>query len=178
MARGAGALRAALAAAGLALAQAAHAAPAIPPVAPMAVDAGRLVLTRPDGSETDLAALLGGRPAILHFWATWCGPCREELPALAAYAVDLATTGGGGLVVVAVEPSPPEKIAAFLEGIGLDGFATLRDPGGRSGGAFGLFGMPSTVLVDGAGRVVARRAGPLDWHDPDVRAELAAHLGR
>ena len=176
MARGARSLRAALAAAGFALAQAGHAAPAIPPVAPMAVDAGSLVLARLDGTEIDLAALLGGRPAILHFWATWCGPCREELPALAAFAADLA--GGGALVVVAVEPSPPETIAAFLAGIGLDGFATLRDPSGRSGAAFGLFGMPSTALVDGAGRVVARRAGPLDWYDPAVRAELAAHLGR
>ena len=178
MAWRASALRAALAAAGLSLAQAAHAAPAIPPVAPMAVDASGLVLARLDGTETDLAALLAGRPAILHFWATWCGPCREELPALAAYAADLAEAGGGALVVVAVERSPPEKIEAFLAGIGLDGFATLRDPSGRSGPVFGLFGMPSTVLIDGAGRVVARRAGPLDWQDPAVRAELADHLGR
>ena len=177
MVRGATALRTALATAGLALVQFVHAAPMIPPVAPMAVDAGGLVLARLDGTETDLAALLAGRPAILHFWATWCGPCREELPALAAYAADLAVNGGA-LVVVAVEPSPPEKIEAFLAAIGLDGFATLRDPSGRSGAAFGLFGMPSTLLVDRDGRVVARRAGPLDWQDPAMRAELAAHLGK
>jgi thiol-disulfide isomerase/thioredoxin len=177
MVRATEALRAILAAAGVALAQIGHAAQAIPPVAPMVVDASGLVLVGLDGTEDDLAALLGGRPAVLHFWATWCGPCREELPALAAYAADLAASGGGPLVVVAVEPSPPEKIAAFLAGIGISGFATLRDPSGRSGAAFGLFGMPSTVLVDRDGRVVARRAGPLDWHDPAVRVELAAHLG-
>ena len=118
-----------------------------------------------------------GEPGILHFWATWCGPCRAELPDLDAYAKDLTERGlGTRLVVVAVEASPREKIDAFLEEIGLAGFATLQDKENRSGPVFGLFGMPATLLIDAEGRVVGLRSGPLDWNDEAVRAELAAHL--
>ncbi|MCK5749893.1 MAG: TlpA family protein disulfide reductase, partial [Oricola sp.] len=114
---------------------------------------------------------------ILHFWATWCGPCRAELPDLDAYTKDLTERGlGTRLVVVAVEPSPRAKIDAFLEEIGLAGFATLQDTENRSGSVFGLFGMPATLLIDAEGRVVGQHSGPLDWSDEAVRAELAAHL--
>jgi thiol-disulfide isomerase/thioredoxin len=118
-----------------------------------------------------------GKPGILHFWATWCGPCREELPSLDAYSNaltedELATR----LIVVAVEPSPREKIDRFLDDLGLPDFATLQDAGNRSGAVFGLFGMPATILIDAEGRVVGQHSGPLDWSDEAVRAELAAHL--
>ncbi|MAS08282.1 MAG: hypothetical protein CL534_26810 [Ahrensia sp.] len=117
------------------------------------------------------------QPGILHFWATWCGPCRAELPDLDAYARDLTERGlGTRLVVVAVEPSPRAKIDAFLEEIGLAGFATLQDTQNRSGSVFGLFGMPATLLIDAEGRVVGQHSGPLDWSDEALRAELAAHL--
>ena len=118
-----------------------------------------------------------GEPGILHFWATWCAPCREELPALDAYAKQLDQDGlGARLVVVAVEPSPREKIDDFLAGIGLAGFATLQDRDNRSGTVFGLFGMPSTLLVDANGNIVGQHQGPLDWSDEAVRAELQTHL--
>jgi len=118
-----------------------------------------------------------GEPGILHFWATWCGPCRAELPDLDAYAKDLTERGlGTRLIVVAVEPSPREKIDAFLEEIGLSGFATLQDTENRSGSVFGLFGMPATLLIDAEGRVVGQHSGPLDWSDEALRTELAAHL--
>ena len=65
---------------------------------------------------------------------------------------------------------------AFLEEIGLAGFATLQDTENRSGSVFGLFGMPATLLIDAEGRVVGQHSGPLDWSDEAVRAELAAHL--
>jgi len=116
-------------------------------------------------------------PGILYFWATTCEPCREELPAFDSFANALTERGlGTRLVVVAVEPSPREKIDAFLEEIGLAGFATLQDTENRSGSVFGLFGMPATLLIDAEGRVVGQHSGPLDWNDEAVRAELAAHL--
>ncbi|MCI5077407.1 TlpA disulfide reductase family protein [Oricola sp.] len=118
-----------------------------------------------------------GEAAILHFWATWCGPCREELPGLASYAQALSDDGlRDRLIVIAVEPSPREKIDRFLDDLGLAGFVTLQDRKNRSGPLFGLFGMPATILLDAEGRVVGQHSGPLDWDDAAIRTELAAHL--
>ena len=118
-----------------------------------------------------------GEPGILHFWATWCAPCRAELPGLAAYANELSEAGlRDRLIVVAVEPSPRDKIDRYLDELGLDGFVTLQDRGNRSGATFGLFGMPATILLDAKGRVVGQHSGPLDWSDEAVSSELAAHL--
>lgn len=129
------------------------------------------------GHEHVLADFLPGEPAILHFWATWCAPCRAELPSLANYADDLRTAGlRDRLIVVAVEASPRTKIDTFLDDLGLEGFMTLQDRASRSGTAFGLFGMPATILLDADGRVTGQYSGPLDWQDEAVRAELAAHL--
>ena len=130
------------------------------------------------GHEHILADFLPGEPAILHFWATWCAPCREELPGLAAYANDLAEHGlRDRLIIIAVEPSPREKIDDFLIDLGLDAFVTLQDRGNKSGAVFGLFGMPATMLLDAEGRVVGQQSGPVEWADDAVREELAAHLG-
>jgi len=151
---------------------------AFAPVEPRAAASADVTVVNSNGDEHVLADFLPGQPAILHFWATWCAPCREELPGLAAYAAKLADDGlRDRLIVVAVEPSPRGKIDGFLAGLGLDGFVTLQDRTNRSGAIFGLFGMPSTMLLDAEGRVIGQHSGPVDWSDEAVRKELATHLG-
>jgi len=147
------------------------------PIEPREAASANVEITNEAGHTHMLADFLPGEPAILHFWATWCAPCREELPGLAAYADKLAGTGlRDRLIIVAVEPSPREKIDRFLDDLGLDGFVTLQDRENKSGATFGLFGMPATVLLDAKGRVTGRHSGPIDWVDEAVKAELAAHL--
>jgi thiol-disulfide isomerase/thioredoxin len=118
-------------------------------------------------------------PLIMHFWATWCVPCRRELPALARFQATLAADGGAGrLVVVSVDRFAFEKIETFLrDELGLANFPTWQDANGRAGTVFRLFGYPDTVLLDASHREIGRRAGSLEWDDPGVRNELMSHLG-
>lgn len=170
-------MRAGILAAALALsAGMAHGQTAIAPVAPTPVDTTQIEVVDAAGTSHDLSGILPDAPAILHFWATWCGPCREELPELAAYHNHLAESGlGNRLIVVALERSPRPRIDAFLDelGVALD---TWQDRAGSSSSAFALFGMPSTILIDAEGRVVGRHSGPLAWKEPETRAGLKAHL--
>lgn len=132
----------------------------------------------PTGKPVSLVSVLSGRPAIVHFWAMWCAPCREELPELASFRETLETDSLSGLlVVVAAERGGAEGVARFLnEKLGLSGFATYLDPSGTAGRAFALFGMPSTFLVNAEGRVVEIASGPVRWNDADVREKLRKHL--
>lgn len=153
---------------------------AITRIEPVAVPIGDITVTDETSKTHSLAAFLpDGAPAIVHFWATWCAPCREELPELADYAESLERSGlRGNLAIVATERGSRERIDRFLaEDVQLPDLNVLQDHEARSGSLFGLFGMPATVLLDAQGRVVGKHAGPLDWNDEEVREELAAHLG-
>lgn len=124
----------------------------------------------PDGAETTLAAS-NGRVRVVNFWATWCAPCREEMPAL-----DALDRGLGGedfeVLLIATGRNSPEAIAAFLEEeqIGLE---TGTDPRGRLAAAMGVPGLPVTVILDREGVEIARLTGGADWNAESARAILA-----
>jgi cytochrome c biogenesis protein CcmG, thiol:disulfide interchange protein DsbE len=101
-------------------------------------------------------AQLRGRPAIVHFWASWCEPCVKEAPEIARLAG--ALRGRAALVGVDWSDTPANG-AAFVRRHGWR-FPILQDPNGLSGDPYGLHGLPSTVLLDGRGRIVAHLSGP------------------
>ncbi|MEA2280010.1 MAG: cytochrome c biosis protein CcmG, thiol:disulfide interchange protein DsbE [Solirubrobacteraceae bacterium] len=101
-------------------------------------------------------AQLRGKPAIVHFWASWCGPCTVEAPELAHLAA--ALHGRARLVGVDWSDSHSGG-AAFVAKHGWS-FPNLEDPAGRTGGPWGITGLPSTFLLDVRGRIVARLTGP------------------
>ena len=125
-----------------------------------------------EGDEHALADWRG-RWVVLNFWATWCPPCREEMPALDALQGDL---GGDRLAVlpVATGRNPLPAIRRFYAEAGLDHLPILRDPRQGLAADMGVFGLPVTVLVDPNGREVARLTGDADWNGPDARAILDA----
>jgi cytochrome c biogenesis protein CcmG/thiol:disulfide interchange protein DsbE len=101
-------------------------------------------------------ATLRGEPAIVHFWASWCGSCSKEAPQLAALSRELR----GRARLVAVDYSDnPQDAAAFIGRYHWD-FPVLADEDGVSGSAYGLVGLPATFVLDARGRIVARMSGP------------------
>ncbi|ROR34230.1 TlpA family protein disulfide reductase [Inmirania thermothiophila] len=123
-------------------------------------------------------AFRGGAPSagprIVHFWATWCVPCRRELPVLGE-AVPRLAAAGVGVVTVALRDHP-DDLAAYLDELGV-ALPVLLDADGRDAASWRVLGLPSTFVVDGAGRVRGVHIGPLPWEDPAVGAEIAALAG-
>ena len=122
-----------------------------------------------------------GRTVLLNLWATWCVPCRKEMPTLDALQSKL---GGAGFEVVAVniDTRDPEKPKAFLKQIGIEKLAYYADPEAKTFQdlkAVGrAFGMPTTVLVDPNGCELGTIAGPAEWSSDDAVKLIQAALGK
>jgi len=107
------------------------------------------------GPRVDLASLRG-RPAIIHFWASWCGPCAKEAPQLARLAGELH----GRATLVGVDWSDNTGSAASFVARNHWTFPVLIDSSGEVGNAYGITGLPATFLLDRQGRIVRRLIGP------------------
>lgn len=111
-----------------------------------------------DGRRFDLAASLKQGPALVTFWATWCKPCRKELPELQKL---VATYGDRGFHVVGVNGDGPvdqAKVRPYVKALGFD-FTVVPDPDGEIRRRFQVEVFPTSFLVDGEGRVVYRQVG-------------------
>jgi thiol-disulfide isomerase/thioredoxin len=122
-----------------------------------------------------------GRTVLLNLWATWCVPCRKEMPALDALQ---AAVGGPNFEVVAVniDTRDPHKPLAFLKETGVSHLAYYSDESARvfedlktAGKAFG---MPTTLLVDRSGCEIGEMAGPAEWASADGIKLVSAALGK
>ena len=124
--------------------------------------------TRLDGASPAVEGLPEGA-ALVVFWATWCPPCREELPALRS----LAKQPPQGVTVVTLgEDEPEAAIRAFFQGPPPPDLGYRRDSDGRAAAAFGVDALPTAILVKD-GRLVARFDGPQDWASRGMRRLLA-----
>jgi len=108
-------------------------------------------------SLTDFA----GKPVLVNFWATWCAPCRKEMPSLER----LQTRLGDKLAILAIsQDSGGEKaVAPFVARYGLKALSTYLDPTSAVGRAFKVDGLPTSFLVDRQGRVVGQVVGEAQW---------------
>ena len=122
------------------------------------------------GAPMDLTAFRG-RVTLLNFWATWCTPCRAEMPALDALQRDL---GGPDFHVapLSVDRGGAEKSRAFYEEIGLKDLPLYLDPRSTLAKEFAVLALPVTVLLDREGREVARLTGDADWHSSEAQAAI------
>lgn len=108
-----------------------------------------------------------GQPVILNVWATWCDPCREEMPSFERLHRDY---GARGLRIVAVsidDRGATQVVRDFAKEHGLT-FDILQDPGSDIMSAYGVRGVPETFLISRSGRIVARRF-VVDWDAPANR---------
>ena len=125
------------------------------------------------GGRTVTFAAWRGRALVLNFWAIWCPPCVEEMPSLDRLA---AAQGGPYLDVVAMalDRAGEERILDFYRRIGIDRLAIYRDPDLEFAAALGIFGLPTTLLVDHDGMVVARLVGEAVWDGAAAQAVVRA----
>jgi thiol-disulfide isomerase/thioredoxin len=120
------------------------------------------------------AATIGprlSRVTLVHFWATWCPPCIQEIPMLQRLARDFAGQPDFTILMVAVSDSS-EKVRTFL---GPPADSVLFDPQWDVANRYGTDKLPETYLVVN-GTVVRKFVGMTDWDNPGLRAELAASI--
>lgn len=111
---------------------------------------------------------LAGRPVVLNFWASWCVPCRREMPTFQAAHERL----GGQVAFIGINHQDRREDALdLLADTGVT-YPIGYDPAGDVARAYGLFGMPTTVFISADGEILARRTGELD------AAELARTIQR
>lgn len=112
-----------------------------------------------------------GSLVLLNFWATWCGPCREEMPSMEQLSRNF---GGQGLAVVAVNQRESAALVnRFMKTHALN-FSTPLDTDGRVAASYRVYGIPITYLIDGGGQAIGRKSGPLDWSSPAVAMRFAS----
>lgn len=127
-----------------------------------------------DGATRTLADYTG-KPVLVNLWATWCPPCVAELPSLAAFARTLAPQGIRVLPISA-DRGGAKTVEAFYAAHAISGLPVLIDPDMGLMHAFGAQGLPTTYVIDAAGRIVGMEEGGMDWGAADVANTLHALL--
>ena len=132
-----------------------------------------LQLRNLDGRTTDVPGAWPGRPLLVNVWASWCGPCVEEMPELQRFA---AAQGANGVQVVGIALDEPDAVRAFLQRVPVDYPILIDAPGPadagvRLGNVRGV--LPYSVLIGADGRVLKRRIGPFVPGELDAFAAAA-----
>ncbi len=141
-------------------------------VAEMPKDLPAGEFTREDGSTGSLMDHRG-KVVLVNFWATWCAPCRHEMPMLSA----LQTEFGGEefqVVTISTGRDNPAKIARFFGDMDISNLPQNRDEGMRTARKLAVLGLPVVLLLDRDGREIARMTGPATWDSAEARALIAS----
>ena len=127
-----------------------------------------------DGTPVTVEDLLGA-PYMLNIWATWCAPCRQEMPELQELHNAYADQGFRVVGVSVDDKGSADLIRTFTEELGID-FPIYHDPSWEIVDSYSLLGLPGTFLVDAEGIVVRKWMGPFRPMDEDVQDDVQAIL--
>jgi thiol-disulfide isomerase/thioredoxin len=113
---------------------------------------------------------LKGKVVLLNFWATWCPPCREEIPSM--MKLNSAMAGKPfQMVAVSIDEGGVPAIEAFFKESGFN-LPTYTDPDGKAVKTYGVTGVPETFIIDKNGILMKKVIGPMAWDSPDAIAFL------
>lgn len=135
-----------------------------------------LSFTDGDGNELSLAAFRG-RTILLNIWATWCLPCREEMPALERLEAKLSGPEFQ-VVPLSLDRGGLPKVKSFYEEIGLKALGLYVDTTSKASYALGAVGIPTTLLINPDGLEVGRLVGPAEWDSPELTEIIQQQLQR
>jgi thiol-disulfide isomerase/thioredoxin len=116
-----------------------------------------------------------GKVVLLNVWATWCAPCREEMPALDRLQGELGSDKFQ-VVALAVDKSGLDGARKFLTDIKVGKLEPFADPTARDGLALKVYGMPTSILIDREGREIGRLIGPAAWDSAEAKRLIEAQL--
>ena len=125
-----------------------------------------------DETEKTLAEYRG-RIVVLNFWATWCAPCRKEMPSLARLQSKFSPDDLA-VVTLAIGRNSPTGIRKFFEEIQVENLPHYRDKRQGIASDMGVLGLPVTVILDREGREIARLIGDAEWDTGSAKAILTA----
>src|SRR5271166_22844 len=114
---------------------------------------------------------LRGKVVFLNVWATWCGPCREEMPSMETLYDELKNNKDFIMLAVSQDTKGKSAVVPYVEKNGYH-FKILLDPENKVGDSYGVSGVPETFIIDRKGRIVAHHMGAFDWSRPDVKSAL------
>ncbi|RUU00042.1 TlpA family protein disulfide reductase [Mesorhizobium sp. USDA-HM6] len=137
--------------------------------------------TLPEISFTDGAgrhqtlADYSGKVVLLNIWATWCAPCRKEMPTLDRLQAKL---GGPDFEVVALsmDRGGPELVKKFFAETGVKHLTLNIDTSARAMFTLGAVGLPMTLLIDRDGKEIGRLIGPAEWDSPEMMEFIRGHI--
>ena len=123
-----------------------------------------------DGHEVSLSSLRG-KVVFLNLWATWCEPCRREMPSIEALYEKFGSGKSFVILAVSEDSDGSKAVAPYVKKSGYK-FEVLLDPRNDVGEVYDVSGIPETFIIDRDGRIVAHHLGPYDWSNPDIRDAL------
>ena len=131
--------------------------------------------TDAEGTEHRIGEF-AGRGVLINLWATWCAPCVAEMPALDRAQVALAAEGIS-ILALSSDRGGRGQVEPFYRDKGIRSLGLWLDPRGAAGRAFGVRGLPTTIVIDRLGRERARLEGAAEWDTPAMLAAVRRLVG-
>jgi thiol-disulfide isomerase/thioredoxin len=116
-----------------------------------------------------------GKVVLLNLWATWCAPCRKEMPSLERLNKELGSDKFE-VVAVSADKSGIDGARKFLDQLKIERLGIFADPTIRIHSALKAIGMPATILIDAEGREIGRLVGPAEWDSAEAKRLIRAVL--
>lgn len=132
--------------------------------------------TLEDDAGTGTLADWQGKYVVLNFWATWCAPCRKEMPHLSELQAEFQGEKFE-VLTIATGRNSPDGIKKFFADTGIDNLPRHQDPKQGLASQMGIFGLPITVILNPDGQEIARLRGDANWASDSAKAIVKALIG-